>query len=241
MKFNNLYLIWLISALIISYYVFWSKLFPISLFIITLLFFILIFTLDFLVSKSIWKIESIIFDVDNIEENIKKVKNWEIFKNANDQKLALEIIANYNKNLKYIIEKNNKIFIYSKKTIWEKNNWIIWKIVNIIENNKSILLLEISNIWITQEWEKNYKWVDIYWIKKINWPFWTKLSPENNSSEALFIDWIYSYNNSEQNNLTKNNELIYYELNNLPLSVNIIISIINNYMRKNKINFWNNK
>jgi len=255
MIIKYLYIIISIIILIICYFLFWPILLPVSIFIVVLALFIYVFIADIGRDKIISKFEKKIYSWKYVNKNIEEIENWEYILNNNEKQIAKEVILKYKNNLKYIEEKDNKILIYPIKWLSTTQflEWFLWKNKYIASYKDKKPIIEIWLNGILYNWNYLFEWKNIQWLEKKKGPFWWHYSPENNSSQALLINWFYT--NKEWNiekygfdsTKIKTNKwltliwkeyMIYYELMWLPQTVNILIWIIENYMRKNNIKYW---
>jgi hypothetical protein len=243
-------IIFFIIILIISYFLFWPAMFPIILFILVVLLFVYFFMLNIWRDKIISEFEKQIYNSKDINKNINEIENWEYITSKNKKEIAKQVIEKYKKNLKYIEEKDNKILIYPIEWLTTIQFWesFWWKNTYIPSYKNKKPIFEIWLDWILYNWKHFFEWGNIQWLKKRKWPFWTRYSPENNSSQALYIEWFYI--DREENtvkikeweifiSLNQNKSLIYYELMWLPQTINIIIGIIEKFMKENNIQYWN--
>ncbi len=262
MVINPISIVILIIVLITSYFLFWVEFLPLT----VVLWFLNIFLKNKLKDYDdiTSKVEKKIYSSENVKRNIQELENWDYIGKKEEKEIVKEVLEKYKKNLKYIEEKKDKILIYPNKEfvfvdkiwwidinkLWIKSTSGIWWIGEYVPSYKNKRpILEISMDWITYSWNYFFDWNNISWFKKHKW-----LLSNKSSYEALEIKGSYIYkqddikeikgkswiNKATENMFLRKWNLIYYELMFLPQTINIIIGIIENYIRKNHIRLWVN-
>ncbi|PIE85160.1 hypothetical protein CSA08_03380 [Candidatus Gracilibacteria bacterium] len=257
MVINPISIVILIIVLITSYFLFGVEFLPLT----VVLWFLNIFLKNKLKDYDdiTSKVEKKIYSSENVKRNIQELENGDYIGKKEEKEIVKEVLEKYKKNLKYIEEKKDKILIYPNKEfvfvdkIWGidinklgiKSTSGIWGIGEYVPSYKNKRpILEISMDGITYSGNYFFDWNNISGFKKHK-----GLLSNKSSYEALEIKGSYIYkqddikeikgksgiNKATENMFLRKGNLIYYELMFLPQTINIIIGIIENYIRKNHI------